>query len=267
MRVPLVAGNWKMNLNLRQSIDLASEVARGVRADATLAKGVEVAVCPPALYVQAVAEAVQGTLIGVGVQNAYFEARGALTGEISAAMVADVGARFVILGHSERRHTIGRGEDDRMINLKVRAVLSAGLTPILCVGETLAERDAGQTLDVLTFQMKAGLCGCGPGTKSGSSCDASRLVVAYEPVWAIGTGRNASPEQAQEAHAHIRQELRRIVGDGADAVRILYGGSVKPDNAEALFRGADVDGGLIGGASLKADAFLDIARAALRAKG
>jgi triosephosphate isomerase len=173
---------------------------------------------------------------------------------VSVAMLRDAGVRQVIVGHSERRHTIGRGEDDRMINLKVRAVLAGGLAPILCVGETLAEREAGRTLDVLTFQVRAGLVGVSDG---------GALTLAYEPVWAIGTGRNATPGQAQEAHVHIRAELRQLVGSSADRVRVLYGGSVKPDNARDLFSQADVDGGLIGGASLKADAFGAIVRAAL----
>jgi triosephosphate isomerase len=191
----------------------------------------------------------------MGAQNLYHESSGAFTGEVSPGMIVDTGARYVILGHSERRHTIGHHEDDRMINLKVRAALAAGLTPILCVGETLAERDADQTLDVLTYQLTAGLVGVAAG-------DAPRLVVAYEPVWAIGTGRNAAPEQAQDAHAHCRRTLGSILGGAAaDAIRILYGGSVKPDNAAALFSRPDVDGGLVGGASLKADAFLAIIQA------
>jgi triosephosphate isomerase len=175
-------------------------------------------------------------------------------------MVADVGSKYAIIGHSERRHTIGHLEDDRMLNLKVRAARRAGLTPILCVGETLDERKKEQTLDVLTFQLTAGLVGCAIESPDD-------LVIAYEPVWAIGTGEVATPDQAQEAHAHLRQELRRLAGDVADRVQILYGGSVKPDNAEPIFRKPDVDGGLIGGASLKADAFLGIIGAAVATLG
>jgi triosephosphate isomerase len=194
--------------------------------------------------------------VWLGAQNIYHETAGAFTGEISAEMVAETGARVVVLGHSERRHTIGHHEDDWMINLKVHAARRAGLTPVLCVGETLSERDANQTLAVLTFQLTAGLVGLEVrGT--------DELVIAYEPVWAIGTGRNATPAQAQEAHAHLRSELRRLMGSVADQVRILYGGSVKPDNAGELFAQPDVDGGLIGGASLKAESFLGIVRAAL----
>lgn len=254
MRRKLVAGNWKMNLDHAGARELTEGVAAGVRAnDAT--QHVDVAVCPPALYVSAVVAAA-GDALGVGVQNLYHEAKGAFTGEISAAMARDCGATYAILGHSERRHTIGHHEDDRMINLKVRAAAGAGLIPILCVGETLAERDAEQTLDVLTFQIFGGLSGV-------ELADPSKLVIAYEPVWAIGTGRTATPEQAQEAHAHIRRELRHMYADGADGIRILYGGSMKPDNAGDLMAQPDVDGGLIGGASLKADAFLGIVSAGL----
>ena len=170
-------------------------------------------------------------------------------------MVAETGARYAIIGHSERRHTIGHHEDDRMINLKVKAALAAGLTPILCVGETLGEREAGQTAEVLTFQLSAALSGV-------ELASPERLVLAYEPVWAIGTGHNATPEQAQEAHAHLRSRLQAGVGKVAEGVRILYGGSVKPDNAGPTMTQRDVDGGLIGGASLKADSFLAIIQAA-----
>lgn len=259
MRRPLIAANWKMNLNLAQSRDLATQIRSRVAADQALAAAVDFAICPPAVYLYAVVDACRGASILVGAQNIYFETAGAFTGEISAAMVADIGAEMVILGHSERRHVIGHHEDDRMINQKLRAAMACSLTPILCVGETLAERDAGATLDVLTFQITAGLNGI-------DLRDASRLVIAYEPVWAIGTGRNATPEQAQEAHDHLRRQIRRIVGDHADDIRILYGGSLKPDNAAAIFSQPDIDGGLVGGASLKAESFLGIAAAALSAR-
>jgi len=244
-----------MNLNLASARDLVAAICSGVD-QAAIKDRVEVAVCPPAIYLYPVADALRGSSVCLGAQNIFHERSGAFTGEISADMVAETGARYVILGHSERRHTIGHHEDDRMINLKVRAVRAAGLTPILCVGETLAERQSGQTLDVLTFQLTAGLVGV-------SVAHAADLVIAYEPVWAIGTGHNATPEQAQEAHAHLRANLRALIGRVADDVRILYGGSVKPDNAAELFRQRDVDGGLIGGASLKAESFLGIVRAAL----
>lgn len=257
MRRPFVAGNWKMNLSLALGRDLITSLRAGLDQ---LGSGdrVEVAVCPPLVYLVPFAEALRGTRIQLGAQNLYHEASGAFTGEVAAEMIAETGARYVIIGHSERRHTIGHHEDDRMINLKVRAARRAGLIPILCVGETLDERKAGQTFDVLTFQLTAGLVGVNVG-------HGQDLVVAYEPVWAIGTGQNATPEQAQEAHLHLRTHLRALVGAVADDVRILYGGSVKPDNAGELMRQADVDGGLIGGASLKAESFLGIIKAALAA--
>ena len=257
MRRPLIAGNWKMNLRLGEARDLVSSIRTGLGAAAERA---DVAICPPFVYLLPVAEALHGSPVQLGAQDLYYEAQGAFTGEISASMIAETGARFVIIGHSERRHTIGHHEDDRMINLKLRAARQAGLTPILCVGETLAERQAEQTLDVLTFQLSAALVGI-------ELKAASDLVIAYEPVWAIGTGHNATPEQAQDAHAHLRACLRETAGNLADDVRILYGGSVKPDNAEALMVQPDMDGGLIGGASLKADSFLGIINATLAAKG
>jgi triosephosphate isomerase len=252
MRKPLVAGNWKMNLDLPRARGLVAEI----RSAAPPPAKVELALCPPYPYLFPMAKAVANSGIALGSQDLSIEREGAFTGEVSAEMVRETGATYAIIGHSERRHSIGHLEDDRMINLKLRAAHRAGLTPILCVGETLAERKAGQTLDVLTFQIAAGLV-------SADLPSGDRLVVAYEPVWAIGTGLNATPEQAQEAHAHLRACLRRLVGGIADGVRILYGGSLKPDNADSIFRQPDVDGGLVGGASLKADSFLGIARAAL----
>ncbi len=257
MRRLLIAGNWKMNLNLAQARELVKQIVARLSAEA--AAGADVVVCPPAVYLLPVAEAARNSLVQVGAQDLYFEPKGAFTGEVAGPMLADVGARYVIIGHSERRHTIGHLEDDRMINLKVRAARQAGLTPILCVGETLPEREAEQTLDVLTFQLTAGLV----GLQVHSSAD---LVIAYEPVWAIGTGRNATPAQAQEAHAHLRARLLQLVGPVAEQVRILYGGSMKPENAGELLAEPDVDGGLIGGASLKADSFVGIAAAGLAAK-
>jgi triosephosphate isomerase len=260
MRRPLVAGNWKMNLNLAQARELVANVRAGLETLGPTAGKVEVAVCPPTIYLFPLAEAMKGSEIRLGAQNLYYEPKGAFTGEVSAAMVAETGACYAILGHSERRHTIGHLEDDQMIQRKLKAALAAGLTPILCVGETLAEREAGQMLDVLTFQLTAALIGL-------ELSSAEQLVVAYEPVWAIGTGRNATPEQAQEAHVHLRGRLRELAGGRADEIRILYGGSVKPDNAGDLMCQPDVDGGLIGGASLKADAFLGIVKATLAAAG
>lgn len=258
MRCPLVAGNWKMNLNLAQVRELVAGIRAGLEKLGPRAQQVEIAICPPAIYLFPTAKYVDGSDIRVGAQNVYHEPSGAFTGELSAAMVADSGAKYVILGHSERRHTIGHLEDDWLIHRKLVAALDARLTPILCVGETLAEREAGQTLDVLTFQLTAALI----GVKLEST---HQLVIAYEPVWAIGTGRNATPQQAQEAHAHLRGRLRELAGSVADEVRILYGGSVKPDNAGSLMAQSDVDGGLIGGASLQADSFLGIIQATLAA--
>lgn len=254
MRKPFVAGNWKMNLDRAGG----EALARGIHEEATKmdAGKVDIAICPPAVYLAPLSEALTGSPVVVGAQDVYYESKGAFTGEVSAEMLKDVGAKYVIIGHSERRHTIGHLEDDRMINLKVKAVRAAGLIPILCVGETLRERKSNQTLDVLTFQLAAALV----GVDVAQSAD---LVIAYEPVWAIGTGETATPEQAQEAHAHLRSELKRLAGDAAGAIRILYGGSVKPDNAAAIFGKPDVDGGLIGGASLKVDSFAGIIRAAL----
>ncbi len=252
MRTPIVAGNWKMHTNRAE----AGQLARAIAQNAPAADQCGVAVCPPFVYLTDVLSALEGSPVQAGAQDCYFEAKGAFTGEISAGMLADCGVAYVILGHSERRHTIGHLEDDAMINRKVRAALGAGLTPILCVGETLAERKDNRTLDVLTYQVQADLVAV-------TTEQASHVVIAYEPVWAIGTGEVATPEQAQEAHAHIRAELRQRFADTADQIRLLYGGSVKPDNAAGIFQKPDVDGGLIGGASLKADSFLAIAEAAV----
>ena len=241
-----------MNLNLARGRELVAAIRAGLPAG----DKADVAVCPPAVYVAAMVEAARAGTVAVGAQDLYHEAEGAYTGEVSAAMLTDVGAKYVIIGHSERRHTIGHLEDDRMINLKVKAAIAGGLVPILCIGETLAERKSGQTLDVLTFQLVAGLVGV-------KLTGAAQLVVAYEPVWAIGTGQVATPAQAQEAHAHVRKELKGLYGATADGIRILYGGSVKADNAAEIMQQPDVDGGLIGGASLKADAFLPIVAAAV----
>lgn len=259
MRKPFVAGNWKMNLTLAQGRQLLTDVASGLAKTDAQAR-VDVAICPPTVYVQPLAAAAAGGPVAVGAQDVYHEASGAFTGETAPAMLKEVGSKYVIIGHSERRHTIGHLEDDRMINLKVRAAKGAGLVPILCIGETLAERQASLTLDVLTFQLTANLVGFKPA----GGLD---LVIAYEPVWAIGTGQVATPEQAQEAHAHCRAELRRLLGSVAEEIRILYGGSVKADNAAAIFSKPDVDGGLIGGASLKAESFLGIIKAAVETAG
>jgi triosephosphate isomerase len=250
MRKKIIAGNWKMYTTAASARELAAAVARGVGAET----GVSVAVCPPYPYLIPVAEALRGSNVGLGAQDVYFEKDGAFTGEVSPAMLVDVGCRYVIVGHSERRHIFH--ENDLLINRKVQAALAAGLTVILCVGETLAERDNNRTFAVLETQLSGGLAGL-------SADRLANLVVAYEPVWAIGTGRNATPEQARDAHGYIRQRVGKMFGENvAAALPIQYGGSVKPDNAAALLGQPDVDGALVGGASLKADSFLAIVRAA-----
>lgn len=213
----------------------------------------EVLVCPPLVYVAETVQKLAGTVIAVGAQNVCAEAVGAYTGEVSAVMLRDIGTQYVLVGHSERRSLYH--EDDVLVARKFVAAQAQGLTPVLCVGETLEQRDAGQAFEVIGAQLEAviGLAGIGA---------LARSVIAYEPVWAIGTGRNATPMQAQEVHAFIRQELAKREAGVAAAVRILYGGSVKGANARELFAMADVDGGLVGGASLKADEFLTICAAA-----
>jgi len=259
MRRTLIVGNWKMNLDLQSARQLLNELCEGMESIAA-DDSLDVAVCPPHTLLFPIAKATADTPIHFGAQNLFHEPSGAFTGEISASMIAETGARYVILGHSERRHTIGHLEDDRMINLKVRAALAGGLTPIVCVGETLAERNTGETPDVLTFQIAADLVGV-------SQADVAKLVIAYEPVWAIGTGKVATADQAQQAHEHIRTRLRDQFDSAADTIPILYGGSMKPDNAGELIAQRDIDGGLIGGASLKAEPLLGIIRAALAARG
>jgi triosephosphate isomerase len=215
---------------------------------------VEVAVCPPFPYLIPVAKALQGTTIKVGGQNMHWEEEGAFTGEVSPRMLKDAGCHFVIMGHSERRQFFG--ETDEKINKKIKKALSIGLAPIVCVGELLAEREAGTTEKVIRTQLE----GC---FKNLTPEEMKKLVIAYEPVWAIGTGKTATPEQAQEVHRFIRGWLSGAFGkDAAESIRIQYGGSVKPDNAKALMSQPDIDGALVGGASLKADGFAAIVRAA-----
>jgi triosephosphate isomerase len=238
-----------MNLNRAGAISLAQAIVAGA---SQIAADVDLLVCPPAVYLEAVRNVVAEN-VAVGAQDVYFETEGAFTGEISTSMLIDLGCRYVILGHSERRHVIG--ETDALINRKVAAALSAGLTPILCVGELLAEREADQTEQVVSDQLNGSLAGL-------TADQVQNVVIAYEPVWAIGTGRTATPEQAQDVHAQIRQWLtKRFSQSVADKIQILYGGSVKPDNASNLLSQPDIDGALIGGASLKADSFLSIAGA------
>ena len=251
MRTPFVAGNWKMYTSRSSARELATAVRAGL-GDETR---VEVALCPPFPWLTIVADALKGSPIAVGAQDVYPEKDGAFTGEVNPAMLLDAGCTYAITGHSERRHVLG--ESDDLINRKTRFALESGLSVILCVGEKLAERDANQTEHVLDNQLTWGTRDIGPEL-------VGRLVLAYEPVWAIGTGRNATPAQAQQAHVFLRWRFGQLFGgDAAAALRIQYGGSVKPDNARSLLSQPDVDGALVGGASLRADSFLAIVQAAL----
>jgi triosephosphate isomerase len=246
MRTPFIAANWKMYKTVQEAVAFIKEF----RSLAKDVHDVEIVVAPPFTALRAVAEAAHGSTIGIAGQNLHWEREGAFTGETSAGMLKEAGAEYVIIGHSERRRLFG--DTDQTVNRKLVAALGAQLTPIVCIGETLEERDAGRTLDVLDRQIKQGLDGL-----SGDQIAAS--VVAYEPVWAIGTGRNATPAQAGEAHAHIRARLRQWFGGAAaDQCHILYGGSVKPDNIRELASLEDVDGALVGGASLDVRSFLEI---------
>lgn len=250
MRRFLVAGNWKMNTDQASGTTLATALASASEPH----NGVEVLVCPPYPYLSSVGSVTNGSAVQLGAQDVYFEESGAFTGEVSVSMLKDVGCSHVILGHSERRHVMG--ESDEVINKKVRAGIEGGLQVILCVGELLSEREAGQTEAVLDRQMAGGLDGI-------SEEEAADVVIAYEPVWAIGTGVTASPDQAESAHAHLRKWIaERYNSAFADRIRILYGGSVKPDNAETLMNQSNVDGALVGGASLSAENFVPIIDAA-----
>lgn len=250
MRRTLIAGNWKMNTDRAGAISLAQDVARHASGFDRL----DLLICPPSVYLLPVAESVKGSPVAVGAQNMYFEANGAFTGELSAAMLLDAGCKYVILGHSERRHILGESDSD--VNKKTRAALAAGLTPIVCVGELLGEREAGQTATVIQRQFEGAF-------ERIELDEIDKVVIAYEPVWAIGTGKVATPEQAEEVHADLRRLLaQRYNEQSAGNVRILYGGSVKPGNAGELLSQPNIDGALIGGASLKADDFLGIASAA-----
>jgi triosephosphate isomerase (TIM) len=246
MRTPLIAGNFKMFKTVAETTAYAGEL----RALLTGKTGVDVVIAPPFTAVAAAAQAVDGTAIGVAAQDLHWEREGAFTGEVSAGMVREAGARFAIVGHSERRTLFG--ETNTSVNKKTHAALTAGLVPIVCIGETLDQRDRNDTLAVLDRQIKEGLDGVTGEQLAG-------MVLAYEPVWAIGTGRNATPAQAGEAHCHIRQRLTQWFGrDAAQRCRVLYGGSVKPDNIAKLIAEPDVDGALVGGASLDAKSFFAI---------
>ena len=246
MRTKIVAGNWKMNKTASEAAALVEEI-KALTADAA---NVEVVVCPPFTDLKDAAAACAGSHVKLGAQNIHWEASGAYTGEISAAMLKDLGVTHVIIGHSERRQYFG--ETDATVNLRTKAALDAGLVPLVCVGETLDERDGGKMEEVVVRQVNLGLAGL----------DIGKVVIAYEPVWAIGTGRTASPTQAQEVHALIRRTLAEMAGgDVANSVRIQYGGSMKPENAKELMGQPDIDGGLIGGAALTANSFAAIVAA------
>ncbi|HEX8433552.1 triose-phosphate isomerase [Archangium sp.] len=251
-RRKVIAGNWKMNKTVSEALALVREL-KGLVASLP-GDRVEIAVAPPFVSLQAVAKELEGSAVKLAAQNCHWEASGAYTGEVSAQMLKDVGCAYVIVGHSERRQYFG--ETDETVNKRTRAVLGAGMKPIVCVGETLAEREANRTLEVVERQVAGAL-------KGFQAAEVAGFVLAYEPVWAIGTGRTATSAQAQEVHRAIREQLGRLYDRGtAEQVRIQYGGSVKPDNAAELLGQPDVDGALVGGASLKAADFVGILKGA-----
>ncbi len=250
MRKKVIAGNWKMNKNLSESISLISGIKNNLPAELSS----EVIVCPPYTSLETVHSLIKDTPIRLGAQNMHFEENGAFTGEISANMLKSVGCEFVILGHSERRHIFG--ETDKIINKKIQKAVSSGLKPIFCIGETLEEREDGNAFNVIEEQITKGLNGISPE-------DFSSITIAYEPVWAIGTGKTASPEQAQEIHKFVRELITKLYSQNhSENVIILYGGSVKPNNAASLLSENDIDGALVGGACLQAESFVQIIEAA-----
>jgi triosephosphate isomerase len=250
-RIPIIVGNWKMHNTIGES----SRLAQALRERLDYLKGIEIGVCPPYLSIPVVAEVLKGSCIKWGAQDMHWEPRGAYTGEISSNMLLDIGCTYVILGHSERRHLLG--ETDEVIRRKLEAALRSGLTPILCVGELLEERDKGITMQVVQAQLIHAIKGLSPGM-------VRRLIIAYEPVWAIGTGRNATPQQAQEVQGFIRSLITEQVGQEiAEAVRVQYGGSVKPENIGGFMEQPDIDGALVGGASLDQDSFSQIVKIAV----
>jgi triosephosphate isomerase (TIM) len=253
MRTPFVVGNWKMNGTVGECRALALAVRDGLKRP----RGVDVAVCPPFTALAAVAEVLTGSAVRLGAQNCHWEASGPYTGEISPVMLSELGCRYALIGHSERRREMG--EVDEQINRKVQAVLAHGLTPVLCVGESADERHQGLTFTTVEGQLRADLSGMAPDA-------IAKIVLAYEPVWAIGTGVNATPGQAAEVHSYLRGLLSELASkDVAATIRILYGGSVKADNTEALAAEPEIDGVLVGGASLNAQTFVAIVRKAARA--
>jgi len=246
MRKKIIAGNWKMNKDLHQSQNLVSEIINGLGKDIKT----EVIVCPPFTSLSEVSSLLKGTQIKLGAQNMYYEESGAYTGEVSADMLKSVGCEYVILGHSERRVIFS--EPDELINKKIKAALAKGLKPIFCVGELLEQRESGETMKVISVQVEKGLEGI-------TAEQMKSIIIAYEPVWAIGTGKTATPQQAQEVHSFIRELVaKKFNASVSENLIIQYGGSVKPDNANQLLSQKDIDGALVGGACLKADSFLGI---------
>ncbi len=251
MRKSIIAGNWKLNKTCKEAVELVTELNR----ELSEITEIDVVVCPPFTALRDISDVLVDSRIGLGAQNLYWEDAGAYTGEISAPMIKDAGAQYVIIGHSERRQYFG--ETDETVNKKIRAALAHGLIPIVCVGEMLEDREAGKTDDVIKTQFSGSFAGL-------SAAEMSQLVIAYEPVWAIGTGKTATKEQAQEVHRLIRQLLTKAHGDDtAQSIRIQYGGSVKPDNIAELIAEPDIDGALVGGASLKSDSFTQIVKNSL----
>lgn len=243
MRRPLIAGNWKMNKTIGEAVELAKEIVSAAAKTGDR----EVVIAPPFTALALVADTLKGSSVGLAAQDLFWEEKGAFTGEVSPLMLKDAGCSHVIVGHSERRQYFG--ETDETVCRKIKAALSAGLTPIVCIGELLSEREEGKTFAVIERQLRQGL-------NAISGEDAAKLVIAYEPVWAIGTGKTASPDQAQETHDFIRRQLAELFGkDIAETLRILYGGSVTPENIDDLMRMPDIDGALVGGASLKPESF------------
>jgi len=251
MRKPFIAGNWKLNLLTKEAVELASKLKEQLKG----IEKIEIAVAPVFTVIPAVSKVLAGSNIGVAGQDLFWEESGAFTGEVSATMLKDAGCKYVIIGHSERRQYFG--ETDESVNKKLKSALKAGLVPVCCIGETLLEREAGKTLEVVERQVKGALSGI-------SKTELKPLVIAYEPVWAIGTGKVASPEQAQEVHGFIRKLLSKLYdADFAESIRIQYGGSVKPENISELMKQPDIDGALVGGASLKVESFSGIVKAIL----
>jgi len=252
LRRPIIGGNWKMNKTIKEAVNTVEDLKTRLEG----VEGVEIVIFPPFTALKMLQGLLEGSNIGLGAQNMYYQEKGAYTGEISPLMLRDVGCEYVILGHSERRQYFG--ETDELINKKLKTAFSSGFVPILCVGEKLEERRGGRAKEVVETQLKGCLREIGPE-------EIKRLVIAYEPVWAIGTGETATPSQAAEMHRFIREVLGRLYNeDIASSVRVQYGGSVKPENIEDLMKEEDIDGALVGGASLKADSFAQIVRRSLR---